>query len=223
MREEPQIEEHESECKRGLMEANLSETEDPDEIEWPYRPRIAAFCGLREDAGVSLVHERKNQGRDCIDFSPQANQPLHSCETCQHCVQPRGHARDGHLLLDFIRPSNNFYGNAVPEPTPSSSGFTHTITTNIDNLERISGNQESVEMQDALHGGGTMSFQPQCYAYCSKYSKTGSYVLCRVWNHAGRCQGWSEGGQFNQFSRRGGSRGGGWSGSGGGVGGGGGW
>jgi hypothetical protein len=146
---------------------------------WPFKPQVQAYCGVREDQNVYLVHEIKNRDGDCDDFAPDHEQARRPCETCVHRRAAAGRDRDARVPMDVISPANSYMD------TNKSN------TSTIDTVTPVSRSHANEEMLLALHTGGTLPQPPSYYAHCGKYSSPGKYVICTVKNPHGRCGGWS--------------------------------
>lgn len=161
---------------------------DNETAEWPVPPHVLSYCGLKEERGLYLVHEVKNQDHECGDHAEARGE--RACATCVHDVAAGGAAEDGRIMRDMISPATNMY-TGVGISNDSSRDYTGDIKGNLDKLMRISSAQQGMEMQQAFHGRGVLSTRPRYYAYCSKYSSPGRYVLSRCRNPDRRCPGWS--------------------------------
>lgn len=151
--------------------------------EWPFRPKVLAYCGLREDHGVYLAHQVKNDGLDCEDFVDRGHQSSRTCETCQHFQAASGPVEDSRLKTEVLM-GGTLTGGMEGRSDPDR------LKRELDIINSSSQARQAVEMTQAMHGGGTLPSPPRYYDYCRRYSTSNEYVLCRVKNSDGRCKGW---------------------------------
>jgi hypothetical protein len=102
-----------------------------------------------------------------------------------------GPRRDKESLDDIMRlardpvPKYSFSG---PDVTDDSARESKELMN--ERSQRID-DRKTTEMLEALAFGGEIRSMPLDYDYCRKYSRAGSYVLCKARNYHNRCPGHS--------------------------------
>src|SRR4051812_29626314 len=66
---------------------------DQEQPEWPTRPLMSAYCGVREANGVFFVAEVKNRGGECGDHTTEGSGRTW-CRDCTHRVPGAGVSED---------------------------------------------------------------------------------------------------------------------------------
>jgi hypothetical protein len=169
-------EEEESACLIDLLDTGVPE--------WPSRPQVLPYCGLREEQNIFLVFEGKNVNHACPDFRSAGSR--HGCDTCAHRVEAHGYRDDRNereelILISRDRGGKDANGNY-------DSGWRQTRQALDSQSERIDA-LKMTDMQMALDSGGVTPTRPRYYDRCAKYSGARRYVLCVAHNHDGRCPG----------------------------------
>lgn len=179
---------------------------------WPGRPRVLAYCGLREDAHEYLTYESKNAGEACPDFTPADDMPASDCERCAHRVEARGLQRDGDEIKALARMSSDLVEWRDKGDLDSGWG---KIKQKMQEVSERTDDSKTNEMLRVLDFGDAMPLEPEYFDVCRRYSARGTFALCRIRNYHGRCpaytpsrsderttgptehrRGWNDGGTF---------------------------
>lgn len=139
---------------------------------WAKKPQTFSYCGFSEDNGIYHLHEVKNLGGRCADFSSAQGHAAKTCQSCQYCKTPSGHAKkvaNMEFLMDNI-PSS-----------PKIREIKHEISSLIANEIRLS-----------FFNNGRLSTEPFILKFCSFFSRPedSSYVICALENSNNTCQNW---------------------------------
>ena len=152
---------------------------------WPFRPIVSSYCGVEEKLGIFSIAEVKNRKSDCKDYQTISRKLLRSCASCKYLAQPQGYQQDHGLKLDILRQGTLTQGmDGYSDPSK--------ITQQIDILMNTQTNRMSLEVTEAMHGSGKLSYIPTYFNWCRRLSNARNFVLCDYENHDGRCFAWKK-------------------------------